>query len=144
MRATYRPLWTALTFLLLATLVVAYAPIASAQEPTPTPENRGFGGQDSPDQGETYAPAPSGLKVTSSTASSVSLSWGSVRGANYYRLERRKGATGTWTTVSSYISGTSRTVSLLTCNSIYYFRVSARGGRLAVLDDVWEKRPRTY
>ncbi len=73
------------------------------------------------------APAPGGLKVTSSTSNSVSLSWNPVTNAHRYKLERRKGTTGSWSTVSSYISGTSRTVYSLTCDTTYYFRVSARG-----------------
>ncbi len=73
------------------------------------------------------APAPSNLRVTNSSRSSVSLSWNSVSNAYRYKLERRAGFYGSWTTVSSNISYTSKTATGLACNTTYYFRVSARG-----------------
>ena len=107
-------------------LIVAYAPTAAAQEPPKnlTPEAEG---RDDPDQGEIYAPAPTGLRGTSSTATSVSLSWSSVTNAYRYKLERSTTRSGPWTVVSQYISGTSRTAYSLTCNTTYYFKVSTRG-----------------
>ncbi len=73
------------------------------------------------------APAPTGLTVTSSDQDSVALSWSSVSGAYRYKLERREGTSGSWSTISSSISGTSKTATGLDCNTTYYFRVSARG-----------------
>ena len=73
------------------------------------------------------APAPTGLTVTSSDRYSVSLSWSSVSDAYRYKLERREGTSGSWSTVSSGISGTSKTATGLDCNTTYYFKVSARG-----------------
>ena len=73
------------------------------------------------------ASAPGGLTTTGFTPSSVSLSWNSVTDAYRYKLERRDGTSGSWQTVSSFISGTTRTASGLECNTTYYFRVSARG-----------------
>ncbi len=73
------------------------------------------------------APAPTGLITTASTQSSVSLRWNPVTDAYRYKLERREGASGSWQTVSSTISGTTQTAYGLTCNTTYYFRVSARG-----------------
>ena len=107
-------------------LIVAYAPTAAAQEPPKnlTPEAEGL---DDPDQGEIYAPAPTGLRVTSSTANSVSLRWYSVTNAYRYKLERSTSSSGPWTDVGSETSSTSRTATGLDCNATYYFRVSTRG-----------------
>ena len=107
-----------------ATLTAAYGqsatPVKDSQE---TRDDEDGGG------GPTLAPAPSGLSADSSTRTSVSLSWDSLTNAYRYKLERREGTTGTWVTVSSYISGTStsRTAYGLTCGLTYYFRISARG-----------------
>ena len=73
------------------------------------------------------ATAPSGLSADSSNVNSVSLSWNSVTNAYRYRVERSTTSTGPWTTVSSYISGSSYTARFLACNTTYHFRVSARG-----------------
>ena len=107
-------------------LIVAYAPTAAAQEPPKnlTPEAEG---RDGPGQGETDAPAPTGLRVTSSTANSVSLRWYSVTNAYRYKLERSTTSSGPWTDVGSETSGTSRSATGLECSTTYYFRVSARG-----------------
>ena len=73
------------------------------------------------------APAPTGLRVTGYTDESVSLRWDPVTDAHGYKLERRKGTTGTWAAVGSETGRTSQTATGLDCNSTYYFRVSARG-----------------
>ena len=77
--------------------------------------------------GCTVAPAPTGLSATASAQTSVTLSWNPVTDAQYYRLERSTSRTGPWTGISSTIVGTSRTVYGLECNTLYYFKVSARG-----------------
>ena len=106
-------------------LIVAYAPTAAAHEPpkNPTPE---AGVRDDPGQGETDAPAPTGLRVTSSTANSVSLRWYSVTNAYRYKLERSTSSSGPWTDARSETGDTSGTATL-ECSTTYYFRVSARG-----------------
>ena len=73
------------------------------------------------------ATAPTGLRATSSAQTSVSLRWNSVTNAAAYKLERSTSSGGPWSTVSSSVSGTSYTVSSLTCAATHYFRVSARG-----------------
>ena len=107
-------------------LIVAYAPTAAAQEPpknlTPEAEDR-----DDPDQGEIYAPAPTGLSVTSSTDASVSLNWNSVADAYRYKLERSTSSSGPWTDAGTETSGTSGTATGLDCGTTCYFRVSTRG-----------------
>ena len=107
-------------------LVVAYAPTAGAHEPpeNPTPEAEG---RDDPDQGEIYAPAPTGLSVTGSTDASVSLSWNPVADGYRYKLERSTSSSGPWTDVGSETGDTSRTATGLDCGTTYYFTVSARG-----------------
>ena len=107
-------------------LIVAYAPTAAAQEPPKnlTPEAEG---RDGPGQGETDAPAPTGLSVTSSTANSVSLRWYSVTNAYRYKLERSTSSSGPWTDVGTETGDTSGTATGLDCGTTYHFRVSARG-----------------
>ncbi len=73
------------------------------------------------------APAPTGFKAAASTRTSVPLSWNSVNDAYRYKLERRTGSSGSWSSVNSSITGTSRTATGLTCNTAYQFRLSARG-----------------
>ena len=73
------------------------------------------------------APAPTGLRVTGSTRTGVSLSWTSVQHAHRYKLERSPDGASGWSNVDDDISGTSRTVSGLSCGTTYHFRVSARG-----------------
>ena len=73
------------------------------------------------------APAPTNLSATASGQSTVTLRWNPVADAQYYKLERSTSRTGTWTDISETIGGTSRTVYGLECNTLYYFKVSARG-----------------
>ena len=77
-------------------------------EPTPTPAPK--------------APKPQNFKATS-TQNSVTLSWNAVTGATEYKLEW----SGSSATGSSNISKTSHTVTGLTCNLEYTFKVSAKG-----------------
>ena len=73
------------------------------------------------------APAPAGLSSTDSDQFSVTLSWNPITDAQYYKLQRGTSPTGPWTDISDTISGTTRTVSGLECNTLYYFKVRARG-----------------
>ena len=73
------------------------------------------------------APAPTGLTATASTASTVSLSWNSVKDAAGYKVERSTSSSGPWSTAFYDFSGTSHYDSGLQCNTNYYFRISARG-----------------
>ena len=72
------------------------------------------------------APAPTGLRVTSDTESSVSLSWNAVTDVHYYKVEYRRSSSSSWLH-ASYTSGTSRTVFGLDPNTAYDFQVRARG-----------------
>ena len=72
------------------------------------------------------APAPTGLRVTSDTDDSVSLSWNAVTDAHYYKVEYRRSSSSSWLH-ASYTFGTSRTVSGLDPNTAYDFQVRARG-----------------
>ena len=72
------------------------------------------------------APAPTGLKVTSDTEESVSLSWKSVTDGAYYKVEYKASSSSTWLH-ATYSSGTSATVDDLDCDKGYNFRVRTRG-----------------
>ncbi|MEU6283931.1 glycoside hydrolase family 18 protein [Streptomyces sp. NPDC047028] len=74
----------------------------------------GGGGDPSP----TLPAAPSGLKATGTTSSSVSLSWNTVSGATGYNVYRD----GSKVTA---VSGTSATVAGLTASTSYSFQVTA-------------------
>ncbi len=73
-----------------------------------------------------HAPAPTGLSVDSSTQTSISLSWSPVQDAHRYKLERSPNGTSGWSDADD-ISGTSHTLSGLSCATTVHFRVSARG-----------------
>ena len=70
--------------------------------------------------------APS-LSIGSSTSSSITVNIGSVTNASRYRLEYSTDSNFTNPTVSTYTSGGSKTISGLTANKTYYFRVMATG-----------------
>ena len=74
----------------------------------------------------TTAPAPTGLRVTSDTKDSVSLSWTAVTHAARYKMEYKRSSSSTWLH-ATYVSGTTATVDDLDCNAGYDFRVRARG-----------------
>ena len=68
--------------------------------------------------------APTGLTVTSQTASSIVLSWTApADGATSYKLEYSLNGTN-WTQIGGTITGTTYTHSSLTGNTDYYYRVS--------------------
>ena len=73
------------------------------------------------------APAPTGLRVTSDTDDSVSLSWNTVTDAGAYKVEYRRSGSISWLHAGYVYSSTSDTVDGLDCNTSYYFRVRARG-----------------
>ena len=70
------------------------------------------------------APAPTGLGVDSVARTSITVSWNSVTDAARYSLEYQRSG-GSWSSTST--GSTSRSVSGLTCNTTYRFRVAARG-----------------
>jgi len=75
----------------------------------------------------TGAPAsPTGLAVSSPTASSLTLSWNAVTGASGYRLYRAATSGGSYSQIGSDItSGTTYTNTGLAANTTYYYKVSA-------------------
>ena len=73
------------------------------------------------------APAPTGLRVTSDTDDSVSLSWNAVTDAGAYKVEYRRSSSISWLHAGYVWSGSSDTVDGLDCNTSYYFQVRARG-----------------
>jgi fibronectin type 3 domain-containing protein len=81
--------------------------------------------QSEPVSGTPNWPAPTGLRVTGSTNTSISLSWNSVSGASYYRVYRSNSETGTYSSISGNINNTSYTNSGLPMGTTYYYKVSA-------------------
>ena len=73
------------------------------------------------------APAPTGFKVTSDTQTSVNLSWTAVTDAGAYKVEYRKGTSGSWLHATYVFSGASARVGSLDCNTSYQFQVRTRG-----------------
>ncbi len=69
--------------------------------------------------------APTGLATSNVTTSSVDVSWNAVGNASSYLLQHRE-AGGSWNTQS--VAGTSATVSGLTDNTVYDFRVASDCG----------------
>ena len=72
-------------------------------------------------------PAPTGVRADATGKTSVNVRWDYRAGISRYRVERRKSGASQWTTVSSYVTGTSRSVTGLECGAAYDFRVSAYG-----------------
>ena len=72
-------------------------------------------------------PAPTSLSATAAGPWSVDLSWTSVSGVARHRVERSLSGSGPWTTVSSNVTATTYTVTGLSPNTTYFFRVSAYG-----------------
>lgn len=80
---------------------------------------------DEPSDPGTGAPAiPANLNVSSATASSLTISWNSVSGANSYNVYRSSTSGGTYTLISSPTT-TSYTDTNLNENTTYYYKVSA-------------------
>ena len=74
-----------------------------------------------------FANPPRSLTATASGSDSISLSWDSVRGAAGYRVQRRESGEETWETVDASVTGTTYTVSALSCATTYEFRVGSYG-----------------
>ena len=74
-------------------------------------------------------PADNTLDSTRAVGSSAELRWGEVDVAHGYEVERRVGTTGSWNRIGTTNgrTSTSFTARGLNCNTVYYFRVSARG-----------------
>jgi chitodextrinase len=82
---------------------IARAALAAAGQP---PEGRPWTVLEEATTGGTGTPAaPTGLKVTSTTASSVSLSWSAVAGAGSYQVYRDGSSVGSATSTSYTSSG---------------------------------------
>ena len=73
------------------------------------------------------APAPTGLRATVTSTSSLTLSWNAVANAHRYRLERATSTSAAWTVVGDELATTTRAATGLACGTTYHFRVSARG-----------------
>ena len=71
--------------------------------------------------------APTGLDAGTTTRTSVALSWDEVAGAAKYKVEYRRDGVDSWATDSDVLTSASHTVSGLTCDVEYRFRVSAHG-----------------
>ena len=72
-------------------------------------------------------PAPGGLSASSSGENSISVSWTALTGAEKYEVQYRRGSSGNWSTYNNDITGTSRIVDGLRCDTGYQFRVRAYG-----------------
>jgi len=75
--------------------------------------------------GEAPLTAPSGLKVTSQTSSSVVLSWNALNGASNYEIFSSTSSSGTYSS-RGFTSGgaTTFTVTGLSSSTTYYFKVA--------------------
>ena len=69
--------------------------------------------------------APDNIIVNNITATSMRISWDSVRNVSYYQVQRATSTAGPWQIVSSYTSSLFMDVTGLTPNTAYYFRVRA-------------------
>ena len=72
-------------------------------------------------------PAPEGLAAGTAVENSVPLSWTAVANASKYRVEYRDAYYRRWAVDDETITGTTHTVSGLSCWSGYQFRVRAYG-----------------
>ena len=72
---------------------------------------------------------PSGLNATSITTSSATLNWAAVAGATSYSLQRKLASSSTWTTTNN-LSATSFSLTGLSANTSYNYRVRATCGTL--------------
>ncbi|HNU15685.1 MAG TPA: zinc-dependent metalloprotease family protein, partial [Chitinophagaceae bacterium] len=69
--------------------------------------------------------APAGLTSSAITASSATVSWTAVSGANNYTIEYKTTAASTWTTAASATTSTSQGLSGLSASTSYDWRVRA-------------------
>ena len=84
------------------------------------------------------APAPTGLRVTSDTDDSVSLSWNAVTDAGAYKVEYRRSGSISWLHAGYVYSNTSDTVDGLDCNTSYYFQGPSAGRRQPLFLYIWQ------
>ncbi len=73
---------------------------------------------------DTLLPKPAGVKAEESSATSATVSWNAVNGADGYQVWRSTSSTGTFTAVGS-VTTTSRKCTGLTTGTTYYFKVRA-------------------
>ncbi len=78
----------------------------------------------------TYSNIPTGLYATALSTSSIKVNWNSVFGATSYKVYRASSKNGTYTLVTGAdnVLSTNYTVTGLTENTTYYFKVSAYDG----------------
>ncbi|HQZ74767.1 MAG TPA: zinc-dependent metalloprotease family protein [Chitinophagaceae bacterium] len=69
--------------------------------------------------------APAGLSSSAITASSATVGWTAVSGANNYTVEYKTTAVSTWTTAASATTSTSQAISGLSASTTYDWRVRA-------------------
>ena len=93
-------------------------PTPTSVPPTPTP---------TPTPSRPSPPRPTGVSTSATGETTISVSWNSITGVSRYRLRYRESGTSQWTTFSSNIGGTRRTVGGLERGTPYFFRVSAYG-----------------
>ena len=74
-----------------------------------------------------FPPAPANAAASSSSATSIEVTWDSLSGAEKYRVEYRPEGDAQWTTDDDTLTGTSHAVDGLSCATSYQFRVSAYG-----------------
>ena len=73
------------------------------------------------------APSPENLTAAATGDTSMVLSWDAVSNTSKYRVEYIRPRDDDWTVDNDTIATTTHTVEGLTCDSPYYFRVSAYG-----------------
>ena len=71
--------------------------------------------------------APSGVSAGSASRTSINVSWSVVSNAAKYRVQYRRGSSGTWSTATSSATGASYRVRSLSCGNTYQFQVAAYG-----------------
>ena len=71
--------------------------------------------------------APTGLRRTSSGATSIGVSWNSVSGAAKYAVEYREDGASTWTTAADNLTGTTYAITGLRCGRNYDIQVKSYG-----------------
>ena len=71
--------------------------------------------------------APTGLRRTSSGATSIGVSWNSVSGAAKYAVEYREDGASTWTTAADNLTGTTYAITGLRCGRTHYVQVRSFG-----------------
>ncbi|HEY4337952.1 MAG TPA: discoidin domain-containing protein, partial [Puia sp.] len=69
--------------------------------------------------------APANLAASNIQQNSATISWDAVSGATGYSVQYKDAATSSWTTVSSPVTGTSWSLTSLSCGTDYLFQVAA-------------------